>query len=111
MINSNSIPPFNVGQRVVCISNDYGDKRFKGVLVVGDTYTVKNVEFRFERWYVVIEEDSLHLLNGRPKKYAARHFAEVKPTYSNATSEILSSFPITEGGQVDKVLIPEKVNN
>ncbi len=120
MSNNNSTPPFKVGQRVIALKS-------VGVFLKNKEYTVTNNYYceRCNLWHTEVAvkfggagvfscSDCRQIIDNVIGCYAgmrSRQFAPIQEAYADITKEILEKFPLTEGGQVDKVLIPEILNN
>lgn len=82
--------PFSIGQKVVCIDDNYANRwEFSNSPIKKNgVYTVSHIQYypQFSKWYLKLEEEP-----DRSANYWAKKFAPYNP-YHNMTSEIAQQF-------------------
>jgi hypothetical protein len=128
MSNSNSTPPFNIGDQIVA-RRDQKEGDFKK----GEDFKCKEMSQcrKCKTWFVDIgryekleggfdafddqcsecDYSELVFEKSIPIWYRADLFAPIDQYYAGIIAEIIEKYPLTEGGQVDRVVIPQTVNN
>lgn len=96
-MNTETAPPFTpfVGQKIVCIDDDFVSPIFHGVVKKGDICIVEEVK-NLPRHGMGILIDKDKRTNSRgPFWYSPEHFAPIQEQYADMTSEIAASLKET----------------
>lgn len=100
----------NAPFQVICTKPELQTHDLQDRLIKNMEYTVMAVDkiSFYPKVGYLIKGHELNVF-GSEAIYDIRHFEVIQTNYADATSEILEKFPATEGGKVDKILIPERI--